>query len=89
MASVTIDYPSELSAALGKRPEDAVREIRLMAALKLFESGRISSGMAAKLAGMNRVEFLFACGQYGVSVFQQTPEEVESDVKAALDASRG
>jgi predicted HTH domain antitoxin len=64
-------------------------EIRLMAALKLFESGRISSGLAAQLAGMSRTEFLLSCGQYGVSVFQQTPDELEADTKAALDARCG
>ena len=84
--TLTIDYPMELSTALGKRPEDVASEVRLMAALKLFETGRISSGLAAKLAGMGRAQFLVSCGQYGVSVFQQTPEEIESDVKAALDA---
>ena len=89
MATLTIDYPPELSVALGKHPEDAAREVRLMAALKLFESGRISSGLAAALAGIDRVEFLSQCGQYGVSVFQQTPEELESDTKAALHARGG
>ncbi len=89
MVSSTIEYPEELTVALGKRPADTVREIRLMAALKLFESGRISSGLAAGLADMSRAEFLMVCGQFGVSVFQQTSEEVLSDAEAALDASRG
>ena len=56
-----------------------------MAALKMFDTGRISSGMAAELAGITRVEFLFRCGEYGVSVFQQTPEELEKDVKTAYE----
>lgn len=89
MTTATFEYPSELTAALGKRPGEAVREIQLMAALKLYETGRISSGLAAKLAGISRVEFLSVCGQYGVSVFQQTPDEIDADVKAAGDARRG
>ena len=88
MTTMTIEYPAELSAALGKRPEDAAREVRLMAALKLFESGRISSGLAAKLAGMNRVDFLCQCGQYGISVFQQDAQELQSDTQTAFDACR-
>ena len=87
MAAVTIEYPSELSVALGKRPADAAREIQLMAALKMFEAGRISSGLAAKLAGLSRVEFLIQCGQYGVSIFQQTADEVLADAETALHAS--
>jgi predicted HTH domain antitoxin len=86
MATVNIEMPSELPSALGKRPADAVREIQLMAALKLFECGRISGGMAAELAGLTRAEFLAVCGQHGVSVFQQTAEELADDVKAISDA---
>jgi predicted HTH domain antitoxin len=86
MPTVTIDYPPELPAALGKRPNDAVGEVQFMGALKLFESGRISSGLAAKLAGVTRVEFLLQCGRYGISVFQQTPDELDRDAKVALDA---
>jgi predicted HTH domain antitoxin len=86
MKTMTLEYPDELLAALGKRADDAADEIRLMAALKLYEAGRLSSGMAAQLAGMARVEFLLACGRYGVSVFQQSDEELTADLTAALDA---
>lgn len=89
MSTATIEYPSELTAALGKRPIEALQEVKLMAALKLFDSGRISSGLAARLADLSRVQFLLLCGQYGVSVFQQTAEELDSDTEAAVHASRG
>lgn len=88
MSTLTIEYPAELSLALGKRPDEAGRELRLMAALKLFESGRISSGLAAKLAGLSRVEFLHQCGQFGISIFQQNLEELQSDIEAASNACR-
>lgn len=86
MTTLTLECPDELMAALGKRPDDATEEIRLMAALKLYESGRLSSGMAATLAGLSRVDFLLACGRHGVTIFQQTDEELKSDVAAALHA---
>jgi hypothetical protein len=40
MAPVTVDVPAELPSALGIRPADAAREIKRMAAHKLFECGR-------------------------------------------------
>jgi len=86
MASLAFDYPDELSVALGKRPAEAVKEVKLMAALMMFKTGRVSSGLAAKLAGLSRVEFLLTCGQHGISVFQQTPEELENDLEAASHA---
>ena len=87
MAVMEIECPPELATALGKRPAEVAQEIRLMAALKLYESGRISSGLAAQFAGVPRTSFLLMCGMYGVSVFQETPDEVEADAEAALHAS--
>lgn len=83
MSAIVLDCPEELSVALGKRPAEAAREVQLMAALRLYEFGRISSGLAARLAGMTRVEFLLRCGQFGVSVFQQTPDELAVDIANA------
>jgi predicted HTH domain antitoxin len=42
------------------------REIRVLAAVKLYEMGRLSSGRAAELAGMSRVEFLLSLNRYKV-----------------------
>jgi predicted HTH domain antitoxin len=41
-----------------------------MAKVKLNELGRLSSGRAAELAGMARVEFLLVLGHYQVFPFQ-------------------
>ena len=87
MNVMTIDCGPELAVALGRREAELEGEVRLTSALKLFELGRISSGLAARLAGMPRVEFLLLCGQYGVSVFQQTEGELLSDLDAALGAA--
>lgn len=85
---MTIDCGPELAVALGRRESDLDMELRMASALKLFELGRISSGLAARLAGISRVEFLLTCGQYGVSVFQQTETELQDDVDAALGVAR-
>jgi len=56
-------------------------EIRMLAAVKLYELGRVSSGRAAELAGLSRVEFLDRLGRYNVSPFQITPEELKAEVE--------
>ena len=88
MATVNIEVPSDLPSALGVAPADAALEIQRMAALKLFECGRLSGGMAAQLAGMPRADFLDLCGRHGVCVFQQTADEITADVTAIDDARR-
>ena len=39
-------------------------EPRMLAAVKLFELGSLSSGRAAELAGMTRVEFILSLGRH-------------------------
>ena len=60
--------------------------LRLMAALKMFELGQISSGRAAELVGMTRLDFFQTCGRYQVSIFNYPTEnfqdEILSDIKA-------
>ena len=61
--------------------DELTEEIRMLAAVKLYELGRISSGRAAEFAGISRVEFLNELGRYNVSPFQITPEELKAEVK--------
>ena len=84
MQAITKDCLSELAVALGRRETDVEKELRTASAMKLFELGRISSGLGAKLAGMERTEFLLLCGQYGVSIFQQNEEELQADSRRVL-----
>jgi predicted HTH domain antitoxin len=59
--------------------------LRLMAALKMFELGQISSGKAAEFVGMTRVDFLHTCGRYHVSVFNYPPDEAEAEILRDLE----
>jgi predicted HTH domain antitoxin len=68
--------------------EELEHHIRLMAALKMFELGKVSSGKAAELAGMSRIEFLETCGRYRVSPFNYSPEEAEEELKRDLREAR-
>jgi len=84
-----IKYPSGFEHAVHLSKEEMEQHIRLMAALKMFELGKISSGKAAELAGMSRVEFLEACGRYRVSVFNYPPERLEKEIKKDLESAKG
>ena len=76
-----IKYPAGFESAVHMTKEEMEQNIRLMAALKMFELGKISAGKAAEFAGMSRVEFYEACGRYRVSIFNYTPEELEDEIK--------
>jgi predicted HTH domain antitoxin len=60
-----------------------LREIRLMIGAKLYEKGDLSLGQAAELAGLSKRTFMELIGDYGVSIFNYHPEDIEADFNNA------
>lgn len=83
LESVNVEYPADVRLTLRESKEEFATELKMLAAVKLYELGKISSGKAAALAGTDRVSFLLALGRYRVSVFNYTPEELEREVTEA------
>lgn len=81
--TLTIEYPEELLWALQQEPEEFEADARVLLAIKLYETGKLTTGLAAKLAGVPRVVFFHILDQYGLSPFGETPEELESDLANA------
>lgn len=75
---VVIDIPEKVLLAEKTDEATFAREVRVLAAVKLYELGRLSSGRAAELAGMSRVEFLLALGRYKVFPFEAELRDLES-----------
>jgi predicted HTH domain antitoxin len=58
MSQITVDIPDDTLEALKESPETAGNTLRMAAAAKLYEMGRLSTGAAAQLAGVSRTVFL-------------------------------
>lgn len=77
---ISIDYPESLAFSLKMGDQEFKSEMKIISLIKLYELGKISSGLAAKLLDMNRVDFLELLEQYNVSYFFNGLEnELESD----------
>ena len=77
---VTVELPDSAFSALRNTPEEFVMQMRLAAAVKWYEVGIVSQSKAAELAGVNRHAFLQALQRFGVSPFQETAEELRSEL---------
>ncbi|MBN1486026.1 MAG: UPF0175 family protein [Anaerolineae bacterium] len=85
VTQMTLEYPKELPLLLKTSRSEFEAEVRFLAAAKLYELGRISSGKAARMAGVPRAEFITKLGQYGIPAVNLSGDEVLEEVKAALE----
>ena len=79
MRMIEIEYPETIPAILNLSHETFEKEARFALAVKLYEMVRLTSGQAARLAGLSRVRFLLDCSRYGASSVDWDREEIDAE----------
>lgn len=73
MKTLTVQLPDNLDE----------RQAKTLLAAKLYEKGSLSLGQAADLAGYSKQTFMELLGDYDVSVFNYSEEELEKEISDA------
>lgn len=74
---IVMEIPEGILIAEKMDATSFAQEVRVLAAVKLYELGRLSSGRAAELAGMPRVEFLMTINRYQVFPLEAELRDLE------------
>ena len=82
MNQISVSYPETLAFSLKMQNSEFEREIKTASLVKLFELGKISSGFAANILGISRIDFLDCLSSYGVSAYANI-NELEADIANA------
>lgn len=75
---LTLEIPDQYLQ--GHNQNQTAQQIKLYAALLMFQSGQLSRGAACELAGVNIYDFFTACKQHNISVVNATEDAIEADV---------
>jgi len=64
-----------------KIPEEAnEKELKMTMAAILFDKGLLTAGQAADFSEVSKKEFLLNAGKYGVSIFGETVQDLNTDL---------
>ena len=65
-----MEMPEKVFTAMRVNPEEFTIEMRLAAAVSWYEQGKITQEVAARIAGLNRTDFLLALARLGKDSFK-------------------
>ena len=82
MPEIVIRIPEETALLLHVSLEEVGRKLQ-MAAAKLYEMGELSSGAAARSAGVPRTVFLSTLADYGIDTFRLSEGGLQAEVRLA------
>jgi predicted HTH domain antitoxin len=77
---ITLEIPDTSLSITKERPEEFARSLRIAAAVKWYELGRISQSKAAELICCSRIELFNHLRDYGVSILQMSADDLEQEL---------
>ena len=83
MPTLTIEMPETVFSALQTDHQEFSRQMRIAAAIKWYELGRVTQNKGAEIAGLSRAGFINALSESKVSPLQITPDSLDQELADA------
>jgi predicted HTH domain antitoxin len=81
---INIKYPKSLANSLKLNEKEFETEIKISSLIKLYELGKVSSGVAARVLALSRIDFLELLAKYKVSSFGvYDADDLQEDIENA------
>jgi predicted HTH domain antitoxin len=84
MPTLSFELPEDQLSDLGTNPVEAANTLRLAAAFHLCGRGQISTGRAARLAGLSYAEFLDEAARLKVDLYHYDIEDIKEEITRPL-----
>lgn len=91
---INIEYPRSLTDSLKLSESEFKKEVKISAIVKLYEMNKITSGTAATILGLSRIEFIELLSRYKVSIFEEYDknallQEIKKNEESSHNFHRG
>jgi predicted HTH domain antitoxin len=86
--NVDVSFPEELLVASMEDRKTFSRKVTIYTLGHLYEQGKISSGIGAKVLGCSRIEFYRLLSEHGFPVIDHDEEELQDEAQSSRELAR-
>ncbi len=76
-----LNVPEEILYTLNESKKEFTNKMKFYAAIELFKEHKLSMGKAAKLAEMNKINFMFELGKHNIPVIDYDEDDFIEELK--------
>jgi len=81
---VRFEVPNDILYTLNEDKDEFVKTMKLLTAIELYKTKKLSMGKASELAEMNKITFMNELGRQHVPVIDYDEEGLRNEIESAL-----
>ena len=85
---LTINIPDDILISLNESVEELSRDMKIYSAMWLYIKGKLTTGKASQLAGMDKLSFESLLAENHVPISLLTEEDIQEDVNRLRESLR-